>query len=126
MRYADQLPFFRRELSRCGRPFPTLSFGSFQQVMVRAPTPAADEACRVFAVTLEWPPMPEDVRLEVCLRLVAAIEWIEAESTEAPFPDEHGSDALAGLLIEYWRDVQPELASLWKEWPRCGFPPPLP
>lgn len=39
MKYRDQIPFFRRELAQLGRPFPTLSFESFRQVMARAPTP---------------------------------------------------------------------------------------
>jgi len=29
----------------------------------------ADDACRVFSKTLDWPEMEDCVRLEVCLRL---------------------------------------------------------
>ena len=122
MQYREQIPFFRRELAQLGRPFPNLSFESFRQVMARAPTPEADEACRAFAATLEWPPLSEDTRLEVCFRLLVWIEWLEAYAGEEPFPGEDGKIELASALISYWRDQQPALARFWREWPGGEFP----
>ena len=119
MKYGDQIPFFRRELATLGRAFPALSFESFLQVMARDPSAAADSACRQFASTLLWPQMPDDVRLEVCLRLTAWLEWLDAEAEEGPIPGEIGQDALASGLIDYWREEQRMLAAFWKDWPRC-------
>ena len=119
MKYREQIPFFRRELDQIGRPFPTLSFGSFRQVMVREPSLEADAACRQFASTLLWPPMPDDVRLEVCLRLTALIGWLETQAEEQPLEGEIGQVALASFLTDYWRDVQPVLSQAWNDWSRC-------
>jgi hypothetical protein len=106
--YNDHIRFFEQELQRVGKPPFDLSAQSFLQVLEQEPTREADDACRVFAATLEWPPLREAVRLEVCLRLACARDWCEAV-TGAPGDDEEdGRQFLEELLTEYWRDYQRE------------------
>jgi hypothetical protein len=104
MRYGDHIPFFEREIERLGtKPF-DLAFGSFLEVLgLRGGSREADAACRVFAETLEWPPLSERVRLELCMRLACA-KWWCAECKDGE-PEETGKEFLESVLISYWRDV---------------------
>jgi len=104
--YGDHLRFVRHEVDRLGdRPL-GLSFRSFLEGLARQ-SDEGDDACRVFAVTLEWPPLSEHLRLEVLCRLSAAEEWLEHCSEHEVPEDESGLEFLESLLIEYWRDVAP-------------------
>lgn len=109
MKYYDHIPFFKRELDRLGSPgFPGLSFQSIVQVLARAPTPEADAACRQFVATLSWPPLTDELRLELCVRLACALEWVQGMKEVDVPADETGHDFLRDLLIPYFPDAQPK------------------
>jgi hypothetical protein len=123
MTYGDHIRFLDREIERLGsRPF-ALSFGSLLEGLSRRGLPEAEEACRVFAATLEWPAMSDPVRFEVCARL-SMTRWhcneIASMETEAEF-GYTGTEFLTDTLIDYWRDVghhdwlQHWLDSSWKK-----------
>ncbi|GEM_PF-6510485 len=99
----DFVPFFEREIGLLGRPFWDLNFRAIFRVLRSEGTQEADEACRVFAITLEWPPVSEPVRLELCLRLCTARWWCTVVADD-PL-DEPKREFLESVLIEYWRDV---------------------
>lgn len=104
MLYGEHRRFFDREIERLGQPPFDLSIRSFLEVLGRAGSEEADAACRVFAATLEWPRVPEHVRMELCLRLACARWWCtEVEGLETE--DEVGKAFLESILIGYWRDV---------------------
>jgi len=102
--YGEHLAFVRGEIDRLGGPPLGLSFRSFLEAMARS-TEEGDDACRVFAVTLHWPPLSEPLRMEVCCRLACAEEWLEYCDWQDVPEDETGSALLESLLIDYWRDV---------------------
>ena len=104
MLYRDHIPFLDRELERLEKgPF-DLSARSFLEVLGRAGTPEADAACRVFAATLEWPPVPDRVRLELCFRLACARAWCAEIADDSDSETEDGRAFLEEVLITYWRD----------------------
>ena len=102
--YNDHVMFFDREIDRIGRAPFGLSLRSFLAVMARDGTPEADAACRAFAATLEWPPLTEELRAEIGLRLVCAREWCADVTGAEGDGDEDGQEFLRSILIEYWQD----------------------
>ena len=91
----------------------------------------ADDACRVFSKTLDWPEMEDCVRLEVCLRLeCAAWSCSQFADFDAEPAEWSGSNLLTDLLIEYWHeggrrdwlqavlaheiDLSPHRAAVWE------------
>ena len=103
--YGDYLPFLDREIARIGKGPLLLSFPEALQVLAHPGTAEADAACRVFAATLDWPPMTEGVRLEVCLRLACLRWWCALPEIRRQNDEDEGPESLASVLIEYWRDV---------------------
>lgn len=99
----DYVPFFEREIRNLAGPFLGLNFLSVFRILRSEGTHEADEACRVFAITLEWPRVADPVRLELCMRLCCARWWCTVVSDD-PL-DEPKREFLESLLIEYWRDV---------------------
>jgi hypothetical protein len=104
MTYGDHIPMFQRELERLGRPTMALTIDAVIGALARQGSAEADAACRVYAATLEWPPVADSVRLELCLRLTCALWWLDIARDENP-EGETGSELLESVLIEYWRDV---------------------
>jgi hypothetical protein len=102
---SEWIPFFQKELDQIGRPPWHLSAQSLFQVMARRHTQAADVACREFCRRLTWPPLTEEVRFEVCLRLLCVLKYCESERGLPIDPEEHGSAALKSFLLSYWKDV---------------------
>lgn len=108
----DFLQLFEKELERIGqKPF-ALSYPDILAVLGDPRmTEFVDEACRVFCLTLEWPPLTDAQRLEVCVRLDAAREWC-ASCRQSAYPGE-GYDVtlLKELLIKYYKE---EGRDYWK------------
>src|SRR3989338_9009876 len=98
MKYGDHIPFLQRELESLGRKPLSLSFQAFRQAMEGEDSDEADAACRSFVATLQWPPLSDAARFEVCLRLSCAQWWCKECEDEDP-GDEHGREFLTGLLI---------------------------
>ena len=103
--YAKHLAFVRSEIDRLGGSPLGLSFRSLVEGLGPLATGEADDACRVFALTLEWPPLSEQTRWEVLCRLACAEEWLECCGCDEVPEEESGSTLLDELLIDYWRDV---------------------
>lgn len=103
--YQEHVRFLQRELEGLGKPF-GLALLPLLRVMGAAPSLEADVACRVFAATLQWPPLTDATRLEVGLRLLCAIEWCEERIPVDGDCSENGSDFLAQVLIDYWQDFE--------------------
>lgn len=81
-----------------------ISAESILEVMAAEGTAAADAAVRAYSATLHWPPVPDPVRFELCLRLRVAIWWVETLS-DTDADGEQLPDFLTQILIDYWRDV---------------------
>ncbi len=104
--YNDHVPFFEKELARLGSTPVVLLPQSILAVMgAGVGSREVDKACRVFAATLEWPPLTEQVRLEVYLRLLCAKWWCEDMTGAEGDCAENGEEFLTELLIDYWQDV---------------------
>ena len=104
MLYGQHVAFFDKEIDRLGSAPFDLSFRSFLAALAHDGMEEADAACRVFAATLDWPPVSDRVRLELCMRLACARWWC-TEVAEHDSEEELGSAFLESVLIEYWRDV---------------------
>ena len=102
--YAEHIPCFERELSTLGHAF-GLDFQQFLLALENRYTEAADEACRLFAKEYRWPPMSDQTRLEVCLRLSCASMYCQELGDKSIDLEESGQFFLESLLIEFWRDV---------------------
>src|SRR5438132_8269972 len=104
--YSEFVAFFHQEIDRLGeQPF-ALSYREIVGLMAGpVATEAGDEACRVFAAELRWPPVADHVRLELCIRLDAAREWCETCAEGEIDPEETGTTFLKELLIDYYRDA---------------------
>jgi len=104
MRIGDHVSFLDREIERLSARPLTLTFEALLEGMDRTGACIADDAVRAFAATLEWPPMPDQVRLEILLRLRCAKAWCEAMAGDEVFPEEDGQEFLDELLRNYWLD----------------------
>jgi hypothetical protein len=120
--YAEFVEVFQRKIDRLGEhPF-ALSYREVVGLMAQpVATQAGDEACRVFATELRWPPVGDHVRLELCMRLDSAREWCEICAEGEIDPEETGTIFLTELLIDYYRDAGKEnwivdrFLPLWKK-----------
>lgn len=115
---------FQRELDRLATPRMNLSLAEVMRALGQDGSPEADAACRAYAATLEWPPVADSVRLELCLRLQCALWWLGKVRDGDP-AGETGSELLESVLIEYWRDVGRVdwlYARFVKEWAEEHFP----
>jgi hypothetical protein len=115
--YASDKRFFRRELELLGDPL-DLRVEQYLHVLENRYTEEADDACRQYAATLTWPPLPDPVRLEVCLRLACAEWYCSTFGDETDLDDLDGQQFLESLLVEYWKDVGRE--SWLVEWVANG------
>ena len=104
MTYGDHLPLIDEELRRLGQPQMKLDLAMILGALSRQGAREADDACRVFAATLAWPPVADSVRFELCLRLQCARWYVDTIRDESP-EGQTGSELLESVLIEYWRDV---------------------
>lgn len=104
MKYKNHLAFLDREIASLGTGL-HLDFESLQRVMGGPGTREADDACRVFAATLEWPLMSDAVRAEVCCRLACGRWWCADMGEVEIGPEEDGQWMLEQLLIDYWLDA---------------------
>lgn len=102
--YLECLPFLRSELARLEQPELRLAAESILEVMAAEGCPEADAAVRQYAATLLWPPVPDRVRFELCLRLRVAIWWIESLN-DTSTDQESLPTFLTDTMIDYWRDV---------------------
>jgi hypothetical protein len=104
MTYGDHIRFLDLEIANVGAGL-HLDFGSFVRVLAdRVGSAQADEACLSFAASLEWPPMSDEVRFEVCLRLSCARAWCAALGEVDVEAEESGRELLENLTTVYWRD----------------------
>jgi hypothetical protein len=106
MTWSAHVDFFQREIDRLSQQPFALDFQSFLEAMGLDGVSETDAAIRVFARTLDWPPVSDRVRFEICLRLSCA-RWYCADMVGhgAEDDEEDGTEFLESLLIEYWRDV---------------------
>lgn len=102
--FESHIRFLTREIEALGRAPVLLSPQSFLRAICTEWTPEADEASRVFARTLMWPPLTEPVRVEVTLRLMSAREWFQDVTPEDDDLLNDGGEQLTELLIDYWKD----------------------
>jgi hypothetical protein len=107
MTLGDHASFFEREIASLGKESLNLSFETIIKILRDQGSHEADAACRVFAKTLHWPPVPDEVRIELCMRLDCARWWCKLnEISDEPIDDEEpGPEFLESLLIDYWLDV---------------------
>lgn len=71
---------------------------------------AADQACREYISTRQWPSVENVVRAQLHLRVECAEDLCRGMIAES-IPEETDEDGLLeSLLIEYWRDRGPEWA----------------
>lgn len=63
----------------------------------------ADDACRTYASTLQWPPVAADVRAQIHLRLSLA-ERVAGSVLQRRLPKMPGCDSLEFLLIDLWHN----------------------
>lgn len=70
----------------------------------------ADDACRVFASTLTWPQMSNELRAQVHLRIQQANQFARAMASHA-IPKEQGNQTLEFLLIDLWYQSAHEWSS---------------
>jgi len=106
MSWNAHIDFFEREIERLSREPFALGFQSFLEALGLDGVSETDAAIHVFARTLEWPQFSDRIRFEICLRLSCA-RWYCADmvASEGEAGDEHGTEFLESLLIEYWRDT---------------------
>ena len=102
--YREILPFLKRELEQLEGEKLHLSVESIFDVLSNNGADLADSAVREYASALIWPPVPDTVRFELCLRLRVAIWWIETLS-DTSTEDESLQTFLTDNMIDYWRDV---------------------
>lgn len=104
--YGDHIPFFEREIATLGsKPF-NLSFGQLFAALGSETLLLGDEACRIFASTLQWPEVADIVRFDLCMRLDCARCYCQASpGLEACEEEQSGRELLESILIEYWHDV---------------------
>jgi hypothetical protein len=124
MTYGDHIDFFDREIAALGQRPMALTLPQIIHALDTDGAAETDAACRAFAAALEWPPMADDVRLQVCLRLHCARWWC-VDMAEEDADGETGKGFLESLLIEYWRDVGRVdwiHAHFVKEWAERNFP----
>jgi hypothetical protein len=103
--YKDILPFLKSELAKLEQPELHLSFESILQALGENGSDEADDAVRKYAASLIWPPVPDPVRFELCLRLSCAIWWIETLYGDTETAGETVAEFLTETMIGYWRDV---------------------
>lgn len=71
----------------------------------------ADQACREFAATREWPTMENDIRAQVFLRVHCAIERCECRDALVLQPPEEFRETLELLLVDLWHKQGREWAT---------------
>lgn len=101
MTIRETLPIWDAELSRLSLREMNLRFGVVLHALEHDGAAAADAACRVYAETGEWPPLPDAVRLEVMLRL-CCLRWYCTVVPDAHLEEDPATFA-EGVLIDYWR-----------------------
>ena len=104
MKYSERVRFFEEQIENLGGPF-VMSLDVMKRVLTRCTSPEGDEACRIFAATRHWPPMNDETRLEVCLRLECARDWcVTCGEARVDPHDENEQDFLKELLLDYCND----------------------
>jgi hypothetical protein len=107
MSWGAKVDFFQQEIDTLSQKPLALDFQSVLEGLGLDGVTETDDAIRTYARTLEWPPVADRVRFELCLRLSCA-RWYCADMVrfDADTDDDRsGSEFLESLLITYWRDV---------------------
>jgi hypothetical protein len=103
---ADYFRFYENELDRIGSNLKDFGIRDLIWALSCDGSSEAEEACSIFAKTLEWPVLSPTVRLEVCLRLACASHYCKDMMHKSNEEDDRTPDeSITGLLIDYWKDV---------------------